>query len=532
MLRYSIRAGEEQDIVLNNLSGFSADRYGLVSIESSHEEYDARISVYGRSTHAGGIPFSYTVPISNKREGKTYMVYNSFSPSRLVEDSESIVANWLSLGNVSSQEAGFSLVYYDQEGRELSRRAVRVPALGRIDVQAGHEFPGANCVGLVGVEPDIEGTKYVALLTRYAFKPELQAQSSTADLGADARSGAAPSASTGSNAVGSDGLAQGDRISRTAPESGKLGRTNSASSSASSATTDLAQQAPRSARRESGGIETAKAASSTDIAAPRATAPTSTSTPKATATTTPTADTHAVYSYAIGLLAQGGTSAYQYGGTGGVGESMSVVELANPNDETTDVLFKWYSQEGRLQAQDTFTLPPHGQRHLVVPDQELGSVEVRGQVPQSLEPAKVVCGTAVYHYESQYGAVDGVEYTQGIEPFGLNLYGSYNLHLGMNNWLRVFNTTDTTATLTVSYTQPSRPQVTYNRTLPPRTRLDLGIHERATRDTYGLVTLTTPTPGTLAAQVVRTRDASAYSTTRSPTGAPTSFDYTSTSSVR
>jgi len=51
---------------------------------------------------------------------------------------------------------------------------------------------------------------------------------------------------------------------------------------------------------------------------------------------------------------------------------------------------------------------------------------------------------------------------------------------------------------------------TDERSIPPHGRLDLGIHEKAARDTYGLVQVTTSSPGTLASHVVRTHTSSSH----------------------
>jgi len=410
IVRYTIPHGEQQDIVLNNISGFSSDHYGVIAIESNHEEYDARVTMYAPSTDRGNIPFSYSVPVSNKRGNKTYMSYNSYNPSRSALDQGLLVANWVSLANTGDRQAAFELVYYNQAGEEISRKAVELPALGRVDMQAGHEFPGGKSVGLIAVEPNTEGSTYVAMLTRYALK-----SSACSNNNCSANPSSNPS-----------------------------------------------------------------------------------------------------YSYAVGIPADNGSAEKQYVGIGGTAESMSVIELAAVSPERATGTFKWYSSEGTLQAQESFSLNPNAQRHIVVPATSLGSIEV------SSESGKLLIGSVVYHYDEDDASVAGVEYSPGAEPFGLSLYGSYNLHLGMNNWLRLFNTSAERETLTVRYLRArgSSEQDQYN--IPPRGRLDLGIHERAMRNTYGLVEVTTSSPGVIAAQVVRTRSSSSN----------TGFEFTSATGVR
>jgi len=449
VVRYTIPPGQEQDIVLNSISGFSADHYGLVALESNHEEYDARVTLYAPASEQGDIPFSYSVPVSNKRENRTYMSYNSYNPSRSALDQGSVVANWVSLGNTSSSQAAFELVYYNQTGEEINRKAVEIPALGRVDVQAGHEFPGTNNVGLIAVEPRIQGTTYVALLTRYAM---------TGGTSRDA----------GSPAV--------ERVDHIVPVA-----------AASTA-------APRAGAiiSASGGAARVRVRTRTQ--------------------------------YALGILAESGTAAPQYAGIGGIGESMSVVELANVSPQTATGTFKWYSSEGALQAQESFSLAANAQRHIIIPAggegtrdrQSLGSVEIDSA------SGNLLSATVVYHYDEDDSSISGVEYTPGTEPFGLSLYGSYNLNLGMNNWLRIFNATSDESRVTVHYSQRGESPKTDERRIPPHGRLDLGIHEKAARDTYGVVEVITSSPGTLAAHVVRTRDSS--------TGR--SFDFTSATGVR
>ena len=378
------------------------------------------------------------------------MSYNSYNPSRSALDQGSVVANWVSVGNTSSSQAAFEIVYYNQAGEEINRRSVDIPPLGRVDIQAGHEFPGANNVGLIAVEPRIQGTTYVALLTRYAM---------TGVTSRDA----------GSAAV--------DRVDHIVPVA-----------AASTA-------APRA-----GAIISASGVAARVRVRTRT-------------------------QYALGILAESGTAAPQYAGIGGMDESMSVVELANVSQQTATGTFKWYSSEGALRAQESFSLAPNAQRHIIIPaggegtrdSQSLGSIEI------DTESGNLLAATVVYHYDENDSSISGVEYTPGTEPFGLSLYGSYNLHLGMNNWLRIFNATSNESRVTVHYSQrEGAADKTDERSIPPHGRLDLGIHEKVVRDTYGVVKVTTSSPGNLAAHVVRTRNSSSR----------TGFDFTSATGVR
>gem|GEM_PF-6187039 len=370
------------------------------------------------------------------------MSYNSYNPSRSALDQGSVVANWVSVGNTTSTQATFEIVYYNQAGEEISRKAVDIPPLGRVDIQAGHEFSGTNNVGLIAVEPRIQGTTYVALLTRYAM---------TGVTSRDAASAAV------------------DRAAHVVPVA-----------------------AVSTAASRSGAIISASGGAARVRVRTRT-------------------------QYALGILAESGTAAPQYAGIGGMDESMSVVELANVSQQTATGTFKWYSSEGALQAQESFSLAPNAQRHIIIPTQSLGSIEI------GTESGILLAATVVYHYDEEDSSITGVEYTPGTEPFGLSLYGSYNLHLGMNNWLRIFNATSNESRVTVHYSQrEGAADKTEERSIQPHGRLDLGIHEKATRDTYGVVEVTTSSPGTLAAHVVRTRSSSVR----------TGFNFTSATGVR
>ena len=163
-----LSAKQEFDVILNDMKGFQKDSYGLVRIEYEGS-IDGRVSYYKTAANSNGYDFAFGVPLSNPSYGDTSVGFNTYQPSLKPSEVSNIVANWLSIVNLSSSEKQFTINKYNQAGVLLTSSQVKVPGYGRIDVDGGHVNPGANYVGLNNIIPDDSKSPYIAQLMRYGY---------------------------------------------------------------------------------------------------------------------------------------------------------------------------------------------------------------------------------------------------------------------------------------------------------------------------------------------------------------------------
>ena len=108
----------------------------------------------------------------------------------------------------------------------------------------------------------------------------------------------------------------------------------------------------------------------------------------------------------------------------------------------------------------------------------------------------------------EFGSISAMYGSQSRESIGRELFGSFNLYLGMENLLKLFNTSDQATTATVLVNGPASSAektvvIPANGTinLPLRDNSDCGT----AGDSYGGVLVTTDEPGKLLSEVVRIR---------------------------
>ena len=148
----SLNANEQNDIVLNDISAFEQDSFGVIKLTYTGE-IDGRVTYYRGDTTFSNFEFAYAIPFSNPLQGESAVSFNTFQPSLAPEDANKFVANWLSILNLSPSTQSYVIKKYDQAGNLRSQSTAQVPAFGRTDVEAGHVSPGPNTVGLMIVEP-------------------------------------------------------------------------------------------------------------------------------------------------------------------------------------------------------------------------------------------------------------------------------------------------------------------------------------------------------------------------------------------
>ncbi len=170
----------------------------------------------------------------------------------------------------------------------------------------------------------------------------------------------------------------------------------------------------------------------------------------------------------------------------------------------TSVEMTIFDQNGETADSAIVTLPAYAQTHFAFNDFTLGSVLIE---PDS----QVLVGSAVYYYGNSHG-ISAAEYNPGSEALGSELSGSFNVYLGMQNWLRLFNTSSDTLSVTLSTLDDANNTITQAYSLAPHGRQDVALNDIVGQDRYGLLTLTTDSAGHLAAGVLRVENSADLST--------------------
>jgi len=158
----------QQDVILNPLPGFTSNTYGIIQVSNNVE---GSVTFYKqKGFNFDEFDFAYKIPLQNGLSNVTsYVSFNTFSPSPDPLQSNNLVANWLTLANLSSSTKSFQINKYRQDGSFIAGNTISLEAKRRADIEAGHVQPGKNFVGLIEIIPLNSNTIYMAELTRYGY---------------------------------------------------------------------------------------------------------------------------------------------------------------------------------------------------------------------------------------------------------------------------------------------------------------------------------------------------------------------------
>jgi hypothetical protein len=160
----NLAASQQQDIIVNQLPGFTADSYGMIKLEYT-SPISGRMSFY--RADGSQYQFAYSVPLDRATKGKTILGFNTFQPSTRPAESNFQVYNWLTLVNLETSAKSFTIRTYNQVGTRMASRIINVPALGRVDIDGGHGLLGSSVVGIHQIRPDDPNGQYIAQIIRY-----------------------------------------------------------------------------------------------------------------------------------------------------------------------------------------------------------------------------------------------------------------------------------------------------------------------------------------------------------------------------
>lgn len=164
--RVTVAAKSKQDVILNDMYGFESDVYGLIKIAG---ELEGRITYY-RPTGGSfdNFEYAFSVDTTAGETSSTWVGFNTYQPSSNPDELGNLVANWLTIANLSSTSKSFTVKKYNQSGALLAQEGVTLGAWERRDIDGGHVVPGASNVGLIQVAPQ-SASPYLAELLRYGY---------------------------------------------------------------------------------------------------------------------------------------------------------------------------------------------------------------------------------------------------------------------------------------------------------------------------------------------------------------------------
>lgn len=163
----TVPAQDQFDVILNNLSGFGANAYGLVQVSNN---VTGRVSYYrANSVNTSAYDYSYSVPLRDGITNTSYVGFNTFQPSSDASQLSNLVANWLSIVNLETTSKSFAVKKYNQAGVLLSQASYTLSGRNRVDVEGGHVNPGPNAVGYLEVVPTDTSARYISQLIRYGY---------------------------------------------------------------------------------------------------------------------------------------------------------------------------------------------------------------------------------------------------------------------------------------------------------------------------------------------------------------------------
>ncbi|HMO18837.1 MAG TPA: M66 family metalloprotease [Oligoflexia bacterium] len=383
-----LNPGEQRDIIINQLPGFSADSYGIIKLEYS-SPLSGRMSFYKGS--ANQYEFAYSVPLDRSTKGNSILGFNTYQPSTKSTESSYQVFNWLTLVNLENSPKNFTVRTYNQLGTRIASRIINIPAFGRTDIDGGHGLLGPNNVGLHQVRPEDPDGKYIAQIIRYGSK-----------------------------------------------------------------------------------ANPGQAASS--------------------------------YAFAFPISSRSGNGEVQVIPISRQFKEANWLELLNARNTTVPVTVNFYYDNG-LSAQKSYSLQPFSQTHIAIDDTILFENE-RGYA--SINPSgshSIVAQSMSYHRDSS-GSIEGMFGITSRQALGNSFTGSFNLYLGMDNWLALSNTSNSSLSVAISSSSISGNGST-TISIPAQGTRSINVKSTssllANANTYGSLRILPERQNSLSADLVRIR---------------------------
>ncbi len=212
------------------------------------------------------------------------------------------------------------------------------------------------------------------------------------------------------------------------------------------------------------------------------------------------------FDFAFPLIAVAGNGRPQSVFISTRGGAQNWVEVSNTLPTVVPAKLEFYAASGALKSSQDVFFPPFGQIHFLASQflaaGETGSARLVPATKNSLVMQ------SMFYFRDAAGSIVSMYGSQSSEAFGPQYTGTYNLYLGMENFLYVSNTTGTPVTPLVTVFGQAGPHQIYVPLAPHETKV-FDLHNYAAfktaPDTYGVVTVTAEAKGAVIAEIVRSK---------------------------
>jgi hypothetical protein len=218
------------------------------------------------------------------------------------------------------------------------------------------------------------------------------------------------------------------------------------------------------------------------------------------------------FTFAIPFPAKSPGSGTQYLPVSHIPGEASWVEISNASPKTARVTISFYDNSGAFLSTRELTLSPYGQSHIGAHEELTENTTGHVRLSSSEQGSLIAFG--VSYFVDSNGEISTAYGRHSRLALGSTLRGSYNLFLGMHNWLKVVNLSDSLAQATLRVFRSSGAFYTETLSIPAYGAKDIGLHEGdrfgTTQNSYGSITITpiSPTsPGSIMAEVLRVKPA-------------------------
>ncbi len=214
------------------------------------------------------------------------------------------------------------------------------------------------------------------------------------------------------------------------------------------------------------------------------------------------------YPYAFPFKLRSGSSKLQLVPITTTLDSQSWLEVVNPSEFSTEVSVEFYLSSGEFRGIEKLSLTGHSQSHLSV-NNHLGKDAVGYAKLQPIAGSLVFATGMVYSINDLTGKIRNVYGSQSAEAVpATRLAGSFNLFLGMSNWLKVINPGD--QPVTIKILTNTADGIHENKVVVPGgNSRDFGLHEAkafgTSSQTLGVFQITSASAVNLFTELIRVR---------------------------
>jgi hypothetical protein len=213
------------------------------------------------------------------------------------------------------------------------------------------------------------------------------------------------------------------------------------------------------------------------------------------------------YSFAFPLVARAGTGRTLIAPISAQFNESNWIEIINTSNEEVSARIEFLDSNGIVLDSSQNALAPNAQIHFHASDRladgETGTVVIRSSVTGSL-----IAQSMYYFRDAEHGNIVGMYGAQANEALGRAIFGSYNLFLGMQNWLTIGNNaTSVSQVQLIVNTATGVSETTFE--LPARGSQVVPLHDYirfgTAPDSYGTVELRASQGANVYGQILRLR---------------------------